>query len=488
MVLDTGCRDVSGETLDVAATTFSACAAAAAGNPAGSRPTTGAPRSKHTNVYTPGMKNVLELPTAAITHFGSRGSSIGGAEPATGDDGPTTGGDKQPGKASSRLVLCKDYDAAEGPASCPLGDACRFVHADASGAVARRGVHVNYAWRSADACIYARFRPGQRLSVAPPNGKTTSDIIAPHLVLKTRALQAKRRPLSHCAHYYFNRACNLGAECQFVHAVFIDPAARAFQLAPAPIQLGRVDHRDAVKRMEARRAQKHRPSAAATPHPASLPGTPADAYRDQLATEDDSSSCDGDIAHLMPASAGHGAANAIASTLPHPRIEVTMHHHEHDAAGAIPAALPMAAAAHDAAYLSVVSPRPGTGGSPTGHPATPPMWSWVPPHRSRTSSMASLNSNSAGGSFGAAARTPGGSFGARLAGSTPPPPLAAVPSANGSFGGASSLGEDPASTRLPAGALSSSFEPSTPLTPGTRFRRDPYSPTGTPVLIATPQP
>eukprot|EP00331_Platyophrya_macrostoma_P030333 CAMPEP_0176446468 /NCGR_PEP_ID=MMETSP0127-20121128/24348_1 /TAXON_ID=938130 /ORGANISM="Platyophrya macrostoma, Strain WH" /LENGTH=258 /DNA_ID=CAMNT_0017832517 /DNA_START=74 /DNA_END=852 /DNA_ORIENTATION=- len=30
-------------------------------------------------------------------------------------------------------------------------------------------------------------------------------------------------PLSHCAHYYFNRMCNRGERCNFIHAVHVDP-------------------------------------------------------------------------------------------------------------------------------------------------------------------------------------------------------------------------------------------------------------------------
>ena len=172
-------------------------------------------------VYAPGYAALLEVPAAAVHHL------------------------PDPGLHVTRLVLCSNYDAAaaDPAATCGMGARCKCVHADTRGARERGGVHVNYAWRTAEDVTYERFRPGKVLHVAPPNGKAATDVMDSQLALKTKALQAKRRPLSHCAHYYFNRACNLGAECQFVHAVFIDPSARKYQRAPMPSQLGRA-HKD----------------------------------------------------------------------------------------------------------------------------------------------------------------------------------------------------------------------------------------------------
>ena len=172
-------------------------------------------------VYAPGYRALLEVPAAAVRHL------------------------PDPGLNVTRLVLCSNYDAAaaDPEGSCPMGSRCKFVHADTRGAREKGGVHVNYAWRSAEEVTYERFRAGKVFQVAPPNGKTATDVMDSQMALKTKALGAKRRPLSHCAHYYFNRACNLGADCQFIHAVFIDPEARKYQRAPMPSQLGREHQR-----------------------------------------------------------------------------------------------------------------------------------------------------------------------------------------------------------------------------------------------------
>jgi hypothetical protein len=61
------------------------------------------------------------------------------------------------------------------------------------------------------------------LRVAPPNSNVATDDVPSHLALKTRALQSSRRVISHCAHYYFNRVCNRGSECYFIHAISLVP-------------------------------------------------------------------------------------------------------------------------------------------------------------------------------------------------------------------------------------------------------------------------
>jgi hypothetical protein len=137
------------------------------------------------------------------------------------------------------LVLCPAFDPAIPTLTeCPLGVACRHVHADVTG-LPLIEVHVNYAWRSLEDVTYPRHGAGSTVQVAPPNSLQAIDMIETGCLLQTRALSAARRPLSHCAHYYFNRQCNLGGECRFVHAVFIDPSTDTLRRAPAPIQLGR---------------------------------------------------------------------------------------------------------------------------------------------------------------------------------------------------------------------------------------------------------
>jgi hypothetical protein len=138
------------------------------------------------------------------------------------------------------LVLCPAFDPAfPFLTECPLGAACRHVHVDVTG-LPLIEVHVNYAWRSLEDVAYPRHEAGSTVQVAPPNSLQAIDMIETGCLLRTRALSAGRRPLSHCAHYYFNRQCNLGGECRFVHAVFIDPCASdTLKRAPAPVQIGR---------------------------------------------------------------------------------------------------------------------------------------------------------------------------------------------------------------------------------------------------------
>jgi hypothetical protein len=164
-------------------------------------------------VYAPGFKFVLHIPAEKVHHMPPTALNV------------------------TRLVLCANYDARHAQTSCPMGNRCKFVHADVQ-RVDKHAIHVNYAWRALTNVTYERYPAGQVLHVAPPNSKVPTDIMDADMALKTRALTSKRRPLSHCAHYYFNRTCNLGAECQFIHAIFIDPTAKDHQRAPVPSQLG----------------------------------------------------------------------------------------------------------------------------------------------------------------------------------------------------------------------------------------------------------
>ena len=131
----------------------------------------------------------------------------------------------------TRLVLCGHHLAASG--SCGLGSDCKFVHADLSRATVLPSIHINYAYRSLDDVEYSRFAPGYLLRVSQPNGKAPVAYIPSECCLRTRANVAHHRQLSHCAHYYYNRTCHLGDQCQFVHAVYVDPAATRHQRAPA---------------------------------------------------------------------------------------------------------------------------------------------------------------------------------------------------------------------------------------------------------------
>merc|ERR1719502_2133010 len=107
-----------------------------------------------------------------------------------------------------------------------------------------------------------------------------------HMALKTQALATKRRPLTHCAHYYYNRTCNLGAECQFVHAVFVDPDAKDHQRAPVPAQLGRGRGGDAPSPKKNAAAARARKPAASNAIAAAAPRSRADLSTGSLPTPD----------------------------------------------------------------------------------------------------------------------------------------------------------------------------------------------------------
>jgi hypothetical protein len=99
--------------------------------------------------------------------------------------------------------------------------------------------HFNYAWRSLDEVPYARFPGGRVVSIAAPNSTEAVDQMDTSFALRTRALESEVPKLTHCAHYYFNRACRLGDQCMFIHAVFVDPDAVPGTFAPTPAELGR---------------------------------------------------------------------------------------------------------------------------------------------------------------------------------------------------------------------------------------------------------
>ncbi|CAC9481391.1 conserved hypothetical protein [Leishmania infantum JPCM5] len=141
-----------------------------------------------------------------------------------------------PALGVSRLVLCRKFNL-ENPQSCSKGDMCKFVHADIRKA-SRCSIHVNYAWRSLALCTYPRLPAGDEVTVLAPNERSPSEVIPSERILVTRGSTNWREhtaPLSHCAHYYFNRMCNRGKRCNFIHSVHVDPNVQGdFKHAPAP--------------------------------------------------------------------------------------------------------------------------------------------------------------------------------------------------------------------------------------------------------------
>jgi len=195
-----------------------------------------APQQQLINVYTSGFKTALKIHPSAVAHL--------------------------PSVNPAYYVLCSNYDAAnpKSPNSCRMGDSCKFVHADTSSA-REHTVHVNFAWQSLESCTYERFPAGKEMHVATPNCNVVVDVMDSCFVLKTKALQGATK-LTHCAHYYFNRTCNLGPDCHFVHAVYVDPTAVPGQRAPVPSQMG--DGREAQLSKRQREAAAAS-SVAATP-------------------------------------------------------------------------------------------------------------------------------------------------------------------------------------------------------------------------------
>lgn len=138
----------------------------------------------------------------------------------------------------TRLVFCRNYVAGDA-ASCAMGDACKFVHADVDmTTLETHPIHVKYAWRAAELCTYPRLPAGEMLAVASPNARDETEQVPSELVLVTRGALARHEhggaALSHCAHYYFNRMCNRGERCNFIHVVHVDPTVVGdFKRAPA---------------------------------------------------------------------------------------------------------------------------------------------------------------------------------------------------------------------------------------------------------------
>jgi hypothetical protein len=168
-----------------------------------------------------GSDLVYVLPSAAITQMPPLVYTSGDGGPSVGADSDAS--DRQP------LYVCPAYDAAVGARSCPSGRHCGFVHADLSQAQ-RHHAHERREVENLAAVPYKRLsevQPGPPLQVAPPNTRSAQQVLERTHVIYTRALEAGRDVLSHCAHYAGKGACDLGADCQFIHAVALHPAAPA---------------------------------------------------------------------------------------------------------------------------------------------------------------------------------------------------------------------------------------------------------------------
>ncbi|KAH9589367.1 hypothetical protein LSM04_007504 [Trypanosoma melophagium] len=172
-------------------------------------------------VYAPDFTSIIYLPASSILHR------------------------TPPSLGVSRLVLCRKYVPGR-PDSCWKGSMCKFVHADPTGAP-RSPIHVNYSWHSVERCTYPHLPPGETILVLAPNGRQPAETFPSERVLVTRgSLNRKSHvgPLSRCAHYYFNRLCNRGEDCNFIHTMHVDPNVDVdFKRAPASTTIAPIKKR-----------------------------------------------------------------------------------------------------------------------------------------------------------------------------------------------------------------------------------------------------
>eukprot|EP00331_Platyophrya_macrostoma_P000845 CAMPEP_0176408784 /NCGR_PEP_ID=MMETSP0127-20121128/2144_1 /TAXON_ID=938130 /ORGANISM="Platyophrya macrostoma, Strain WH" /LENGTH=304 /DNA_ID=CAMNT_0017788109 /DNA_START=54 /DNA_END=968 /DNA_ORIENTATION=- len=144
-------------------------------------------------------------------------------------------------------LLCPDYETE---AQCPRGSQCEHFHVDTTGLV-RREIHVNRAYRTLESVKYARVSTARAtLSVYAPNHRQPVERVDSATLLLTAGSEAALKgeavsvvdtapdaPVdptapSHCAHFYFNRMCNRGRTCRYLHAVHLNPSAADGELAP----------------------------------------------------------------------------------------------------------------------------------------------------------------------------------------------------------------------------------------------------------------
>jgi hypothetical protein len=117
------------------------------------------------------------------------------------------------------IYLCCQFNIETGPESCPAGANCPFVHADLRRAQ-RFQPHNRGAWNALEDVPYPRLSGGgPSFAIAAPNKTVAKEHIPSEMIIRTRALESGREPLSHCAHFVRKGVCDLGADCLFIHAV-----------------------------------------------------------------------------------------------------------------------------------------------------------------------------------------------------------------------------------------------------------------------------
>ncbi|CUF39474.1 Hypothetical protein, putative [Bodo saltans] len=137
------------------------------------------------------------------------------------------------------LLQCGVFQSTS---SCPQADSCPHVHADLTG-LQPQHIHVNYAWKSVQDIPYecmCQDSHDNTFEVFAPNNRPPVKLVERQAILTTRGSLAAvaGQELSQCAHFYFNRMCNRGKNCLYIHVAHIDPEAADKQLAPTPDAIG----------------------------------------------------------------------------------------------------------------------------------------------------------------------------------------------------------------------------------------------------------
>jgi hypothetical protein len=103
--------------------------------------------------------------------------------------------------------------------------------------------HLNIAWATLEEVPYARLAPGRSIVVFAPNVRSPAEVLPSERIIATRStrrLPLDYAPLAHCAHYHYNRRCNRGSQCGFVHAVRLANAEpQLINIAPPVTPAGR---------------------------------------------------------------------------------------------------------------------------------------------------------------------------------------------------------------------------------------------------------
>jgi hypothetical protein len=99
--------------------------------------------------------------------------------------------------------------------------------------------HVYHQWTTIEV-PYPRYDAGPPVRVALPNQRKPFARFARHHLIQTKALDKGRGLYYHCAHY-LRGVCDLGDQCTFIHAVFVQPTSASdprVMLPPTPSSVG----------------------------------------------------------------------------------------------------------------------------------------------------------------------------------------------------------------------------------------------------------